>query len=129
MGQEFQDDNSIQNEDDLWRRVMPAQIVHDHNLGTSRPSSAAFEDSPDGSPMSAIWEKLHRQQNLTEADALAGHTGFGLVSFKVSLARELNQGIQRDPVEDAPAHVLVFGPKTKSVRRKLAAGAQWVIEP
>lgn len=88
------------------------------------------EDSPDGTPMSAFWEKLHRQLGLTEADALKGHEDFGLVSFAVGLARELGQGIQRDPLPSAPAHVLVFEPKPKkSVSRKLAAASEWVVLP
>lgn len=109
---------------------MRSQIVLDQNTGRRRPSSAAFEDSPDGTPMSAFWEKLHRELGLTEANALEGHEDFGLASFVVRLARELGQGIQREPLPDAPAHVLVFGPKPKkSVSRKLAAAAEWVVLP
>lgn len=129
MSQKFVDDLSIGNADILWRRIARSQIVQDHNLGQLRPSSAAFEDSPDGSPMSAIWEKLHRELGLTESDALKGHQGFGLASFYVALARELGQGIQRDPLPESPAHVLVFGHKPKSFRRKLAQSVQWVKLP
>ena len=131
MSQEqFQNDPAILNEDNLWRRIMPSQIVQDHNSGLLRPSSAAFEDSPDGSPMSAIWEKLHRELGLTECDALREHVGFALACFTAGLARELGQGIQPDPLPETPAHVLVFGSKPKkSFSRKLAAAARWVESP
>ena len=127
MSQQLLDDPSILDDDNIWRRIHPKQIIID-NDGVRRPSSSAFEDSSNGTPMSAIWEKLHRELGLNEFDALKERGTFSLVSFKAKLARQLGQGIQRDPIDDAPAHVLVFGPKTQSVRRQLASGSEWVVQ-
>jgi hypothetical protein len=130
VSQQYVDDKAIADADLLWRRILRSQIVLDQNTGRQRPSSAAFEDSPDGTPMSAFWEKLHRELGHNEADALRGHEDLGLASFAVKVARELGQGIQRDPLPEAPAHVLVFGPKPKkSVSRKLAAAAELIVMP
>jgi hypothetical protein len=63
---------------------------------------------------------------------LAGTEGFALAAVTAGLARECGQGIARDPLPDQPAHALVFaqrGTKTKSVMRRLAKAARWVIEP
>jgi len=48
----------------------------------------------------------------TAESVLEGHEGFGLVSFVAGLARQLNQGIRRKPLDDEPAHAEVFGKKT-----------------
>jgi hypothetical protein len=34
----------------LWRRIPPFHFFFDENLGRNRPSTAAFEDHPDGTP-------------------------------------------------------------------------------
>jgi hypothetical protein len=48
------DDPTISDETELWRRIPPWHFFHDENLGRIRPSSAAFENHPDGSPMSVL---------------------------------------------------------------------------
>ncbi len=128
MSQQLVDNPSILDDDNIWRRIPPQHLIEDSNaLGGYRISSAAFDDSPDGTPMSGFWERLHQQMGLNENDALSGHENFSLASFKAKLARQLEQGIQHDPTEDAPAHVLVFGPKRKPIKRGLAAGAHWLV--
>lgn len=62
-------------------------------------------------------------------DVLAGHAGFALASFKAGLARKCGQGVARDPLPEEPAHALVFGVKSKALRRRLARESVWVIPP
>ena len=50
----YEDDESILDDADLWRRIPPWHIVNDNNRGGKRISKAAFEDHPDGSPMSVV---------------------------------------------------------------------------
>ena len=121
----YTDDLTIPDEADLWRRIHPSHIVFDENVGQSRPSSAAFDDSSDGTPMSVL---LGQEAGPPE-NALVDYQGYALASFTVGLARACGQGIARDPTSDQPAHVLVFGRKTKSVKRRLTEGSQWVIRP
>jgi hypothetical protein len=99
--------------------------------GAPRPSSAAFRDSDDGTPMSGFWEQLQYDSGLSEQDALRGHDGFSLAMFTAGLARELGQGIHPNPDEvSGPAHVLVFGDKPKkTVRQRLAKESVWRVPP
>lgn len=50
----YRDDPAILNDAQLWRRIPPWHLVNDQNLGTVRPSSAAFDNDPDGRPMSIL---------------------------------------------------------------------------
>jgi hypothetical protein len=121
----YHDDPTIADEDELWRRIPPWHFVVDRNGGEVRPSSAAFDNDSDGAPMSVV---LAEDAKGPEG-VLAGHPGFALASFKARLARQCGQGITRDPLPEEPAHALVFGPKTKATRRRLARESVWVIPP
>ena len=51
--------------------------------------------------------------------ALVEHEeGFSLVAFTAGTARDNGQKIARDPIEDEPAHGVVVGKKTRSIKRK-----------
>jgi hypothetical protein len=121
----YEDDPTIPNNADLWRRIHPNQIIYDDNQGRTRPSSAAFTDSTNGSPMSVVI--------AAECDGpdrvLAGYERYGLASFKARVAREFGLGIARDPLPDQPAHALVFGLKSRKVQSQLAKGAEWFVLP
>ena len=73
-------------------------------------------------------EEVASSSRGTEA-ALTGHQGFALSQLTAGLARECGQGVARDPLPDEPAHGLVFGEKTRRIRKKLAVGSQWVVLP
>ena len=124
------DDQSIPSEDNLWRRIPPNQWVRDDNLGRVRPSSGSFENDRQH-PMSSIWVERHRECGLGLDDVLVGHPNYRVVNIPVSLARQLGQKIHRDEITEPPpqpAHVLVCGPKTKSVKNKFAKNCSWVGE-
>lgn len=124
----YEDDATIGPAAQLWRRIPSNHIVPDGN-GGRRISSAAFQDHPNGTPMSVVLgdEVLAAKRDPTEV--IAGHEGFGLASVTAGLARLLNQGIARRPLPSEPAHAEVFGDKPRSVSRKFAKAASWVIEP
>jgi hypothetical protein len=122
---DYTDDPTIPDDAELWRRIPPWHFVDDANLGQIRPSSAAFEDDPSGSPMSVI---LGGEAGDLQR-ALAGHEGFALVSITAALARGLGLGVARDPRPDEPAHAVVFGRKNKRISRRLAMGSRWIIPP
>jgi len=50
----YSDDPTIPDDAERWRRIPPWHFFHDENLRQIRPSSAAFEDHPNGSPMSVL---------------------------------------------------------------------------
>jgi len=124
----YRDDPTISNEAELLRRIPRWHIVSDDNTNERRPSSAAFDNDKDGPMSVTLADELKRGGRSLES-ALAGHTGFALASITAGLVRECQQGIVRDPTPDEPAHALVFGKKTGSVRKKLSRSARWVIPP
>ncbi len=111
----------------LWRRVpnWPEWTVFDENLGRVRPSSLAFEDNRDGSPMSAF---LEGYGNSVE-DVLLGHEAFYLAAISAGLVRANGLKIVHDPLDGLPSHVEMPGPKPKRVRSALAKAATWVAPP
>ncbi len=54
------DDPTIPDEADVWRLVLPLWMVPGDNGVGVRPSTAAFDDSSDGDPMSAILARSGR---------------------------------------------------------------------
>jgi len=126
----FCDDPTILDGAALWRRIPPWHFVTDQNLGVVRPSSAAFENDPDDSPMSVFLAEIIEEAGRTADDTLVGHAGFALSAFTAGLARHLKQGVAPDPEPNEPAHAVVFGAKPKkSVCRVLAKKSEWVIPP
>jgi len=123
------DDVSIQDDDNLWRRITPEWIVEDKNAGELRPSSAAFQDHPNGSAMSVGIASVAAENDRTPTDMLVGHQDYGLVGFPVHAARLAGQAIRRSPLENQPEHGEVVGKKTRSVRRQLARASVWVVPP
>jgi hypothetical protein len=124
-GDEYADEPTIPDEAQLWRRIPPRWFHHDESLGRVRPAKPAFDDGPDGEPMSVVIAAESRGP----AAVLAGHEGYGLVAFSAGLARACGLRITRAPTADEPAHAVVAGRKTDSVRRRLARAAEWVVPP
>jgi hypothetical protein len=129
MPRDYRDDLTIPAGSMLWRRIPPEWVIHDENLGRKRPSSQAFQDDRDGNPMSVFLADLMVELGRGPEEALAGHEGYALVSFSVGLARECNQGVAREPTLTEPAHAVVFGKKTGSVRNRFARECDWVVPP
>ena len=126
---QYEDDATILDGAVLLRRIPPWHFFFDKNLRRVRPSGAAFEDDPDGTPMSVSLKDIMERDGRTASDAVSGHSGFGLVGFTAGFTRKCEQGVARDPLPDDAAHAVVFGPKPKSVQRKLAKGAAWIVLP
>ena len=125
----LQDDRTIADSAELWRRIPPWHFVLDENSGEIRPSSAAFDNDADGSPMSVFLAEVMAELRKVPPDALRGQEDFALAALTTGLARTNGQSVVRDPLPEEPAHALVAGPKPRSVRRKLSRGAKWVIAP
>lgn len=79
--------------------------------------------------MSVLLADIVERDGRSAADALAGHEGFALAAITAGLARQCDQGVARDPLPEEPAHGVVVGKKTDSVRKRFAKGAEWVIPP
>ena len=92
-----EDDSSILDDTELWRRIPPWHVVEDKNHGGKRISKAAFEDHPDGSPMSVVLGDEVLAAGRDAQSVIAGHDDFCLASVTAGLARSLGQGIIRKP--------------------------------
>jgi hypothetical protein len=123
------DDEAVLSHERLLRRIHPKWKVPDYNSHRWRVSSAAYDDSEDGSPTSVSLEQTLIQQGLPITLPLQGHEGYTLAAVTMGFARTVQQGIQRDPQPNDPSHALLFGTKTKSVRRKLAENSEWIVAP
>lgn len=107
----------------LWRRIPPWHYKFEENAGDFRPTTAAFEDNPDGQPMSAyIADECAQPEN-----ALAGHDGYGLVAIPISVLKAKNMKIVRQEVEGPRGHVGVVGKKTDGVRKAIKRASIWVV--
>ena len=126
---DYKNDLSIADAARLWRRIPPWHFVFDGNLQRWRPSSAAFDNDPDGSPMSALLEELVLARGRSPIEALSGFEGYGLAAITAGLARACGQGVAHDPTPQEAAHAVVFGVKPKSIQRRLAKGSIWVVPP
>jgi hypothetical protein len=122
---EYTDDLTIFDEDELWRRIHPTWWILDENIGRIRPTSQAFQDHPNGSPMSVFLEKVcsSPEQILTD------HPGYSLASITAGLARDCGQRIVRRPLTRQPAHAEVFGRKSGKIRNRFAMESRWVVPP
>jgi hypothetical protein len=124
------DDPSIDNGDEVWRRIvnLPSLAVFDDNIGRRRPSSGAFED-PKGSSMSVGIASVAAQHARQPVDLIANYPGSGVVGLSVGLLRQLHQGVVRRPLPDSPEHGEVVGTKSHRVRSRMAKESRWLIEP
>ena len=126
----YTDDPAISDDAALWRRIHPKQWIIDHNRGgVLRPTSQAFTDSSDGTPMSVLLAEIVTASNRTSRDALVGYEDYALASITAGFAREWNQGITPAPEQYEPAHAFVFGQKTRALQRAFARTAAWVVPP
>ena len=120
------DDGSVADDACLLRRIRPDQIVDDENLGTRRPSSAAFKD-PD---LSMDAEPVLKANGLNLKSTLEGYPGFSLVNIDARHARAKGLAVIPKPQKDNPAHTEAVGKKTQAISRYLVANAVWVhLEP
>jgi hypothetical protein len=122
----FVDDATVSDDDYVLRRIPRQQRVSDPKSAEGiRPSSGAFDDSSDGSPLSMTLAS----QCDDPASLIIGFDGAGVIRVSVRELRALGQGFVRDPTDQDPAHVLVFGPKPNAFGKKVARAARWVIPP
>jgi len=123
----YVDDPTIGDDEELWRRIPQYWIDEDPFTGDARIQSPAFDDPRDGTPMSVYLGSVVRAAGLGPESVLM--PGFALAAVTTGTARENGLGIHRAPLPDQPAHAEVFGTKTKSVKRRLARAATWLVAP
>lgn len=126
---DYVDDLTIGNDALLWRNIPHWHLVDDANRGCKPISSAAFDDPPNGTPMSVVLGDEVFASGREPSSLIVSLDGFFLASVPAGLARSINQGVSRQPLLEEPAHAVVFGKKTNSVRKRFAREATWIIGP
>jgi hypothetical protein len=119
-----QGDLTTPREGQFWRRVRcNDQITGD----PKRPSTAVFADGTDElgdpDPVSVYIAIECRFPSV----ALDGYEGFGLIMLTEALVRECQLRVVEKNQPGPPGHVVLVGPKTYSVKKRLAKGAKWVV--
>jgi hypothetical protein len=118
------DDTSISDAAELLRRISVHWWVFDDRTGRRRLSSAAFENSRDGSGTSVAIAAETSPDEL-----LNGYVGYGLASLTAGKAREQQQRVCRVPLDDMPWHAQIEGRKTGSIKKALSSACKILVEP
>ena len=129
---EVVDDVTIRDDCQLLRRIptkFKLNIIWDDNIQRWRPSSASFENHPNGTPMSVVLMDDLENSGRSVTEVINDPDEFALAAITAGCARMNNQKVIRDPLPEEPAHGLVVGNKTKSCRRNFAKEAIWIVEP
>jgi hypothetical protein len=119
----FVDDETIEADEKLLRRIHPKQVVRDQD-GGFRPSSAAFTDAE----LSVDIESKMTELGRTHQSCLDGFENYGLVWFSAATARANEQAVCRDPIPENAAHGIVYGAKPTRVKKQLVQGSTWIVE-
>jgi len=123
------DDNTIENDWRLFRRISPQWLVPD-GAGGRRVSTQAFQNHPTNPQAFSVHiERVLQQLGLPNESIIAGHSGYSVVAITAGLVRQHKQLIQRAPETLDPAHAHVLGKKPGSVKKAFSEAAVWVIPP
>jgi hypothetical protein len=118
------DDPSIGDNEQLWRRVHPAQININSQTGGHHLSSAVFSTRKEVSVAIA-------SETTLEA-LLANYPEHSVIEFTVGSARSAGCTVVRDPLPDDPAHALVCGSRSegrlnKTQQNLLKQASIWIL--
>lgn len=114
-----QDDSLIPNDEELYRRIVADWVVSHPFRGTVL-SSAAFSNER------LSVDRSSRVASPKETFDRGAPDTRGVVSIMAGQARECGQAVVADPIEGNPAHSLIVGHKTKSIKRRLRDFSIWV---
>jgi hypothetical protein len=111
-----------------FRLVRTLWVVNDENLGTCRLSTAAIDDSSDGTPMSVILEPFMGDRTVKD---LANDNQPFVVGWTYSQLAIIGLEVQPDPERGTDgndvAHGFLAGKKTGSLKKKMCRAAQWKV--
>jgi hypothetical protein len=118
-----QDDSSIDDATDLFRRIHPEQVVWDDNESRLRPTSAAFRDAE----MSVHLSDVLAERGLLSITVLDDRPQHQLAAITAGFSRSEEQAVARTPTDEDPAHGDVIGPKSRTRRNRFAKGCRWEV--
>lgn len=110
----------LSDDDKLYHRIEPDAVDDDGTLN-SLCFHFRFKEE-DGVSADLVRE-------TTPEKALEPMPSLGLVEVRVGDLRALGLTVERDPLPDNPAHVLIKGNFSKSTRRKIAKVTNLLVPP
>ena len=124
---EWQDDPSVQDRTNLYRRVRRDRVFWDDSRECWRPSSVVFQNFE----MSVALGDTLEADGREPVDVLTPYPDEFLVLLEAGFVRGHDQIVAREPRHDEPAHGLVVGDKERpaSRRKKFAQSAEWAVPP
>ncbi len=106
MAATYTDDLSIVNDEELWRRIPEVWVIEDRVAGGIRIASAAFDDHPNGTPMSVLLGTVVRESGRTPESVLmpSYNTPWGTLWLWRNLSEPPAHHSMRhlEPAPDAP---------------------------
>jgi hypothetical protein len=117
---ERRDDPSIEDDEQLFRRILP-QWIHREVDGSCRPQSLAFVDRK------SYELSVHRARLTSPNAVLAAHPSNSLVAFRAGMARELGYKVVSDPQDTDPSHVLICPTPEGRNAKTIARSCTWVV--
>ena len=115
------DDPNILDGEKVLRRVVPDRF----SGRTGRPEDGTFKKDGLASGTSVTLWRSNEDLDITRD----GHPGFGVVGLYVGELRQEGLTIAFVDEPGNPNHCEIFGPRTGSLRKKLATTARWVVFP
>jgi len=109
----------IADDDEMYRRFSENFLKDNGKI-----SSAAFQNTSDTDEMSSDLAIL-----TTPHETALNNPNFGVASFYAGGARELDQKVFHNPVEDNPAHSTIKGRKPPRIRKKFAKISNPILFP
>jgi hypothetical protein len=116
-----QDDPSIPSEEDLYRNVLDTCLIREQVSGRFRLTSDTFRDRSE-----EISVNLSSLVTPAQSLSLGIPRHLGVVAITAGEARQLGQIVAKDPIPENPAHALICGHQTRSIRKQMAETARWV---
>jgi hypothetical protein len=120
---ERHNDETLEDEERLFRRIKPEHVFYDEAEARYRPQSLAFRDGNDGEV------SVYVSSMTTVESVLDGHPGFSLAAILAGLPRSHGCIVAKTPEDSNPAHrVIVHATKggMRKVSKILADKAVWV---
>lgn len=125
-----EDDPSIDDETELYRRVPPAHWKRVGDEYVVRDSAFKNHPNPEMKRMSVVLgDTLEQASRNPESVRSADQKNYGVVAIRARIVREHEQVIERSPQPNEPAHGDVYGEKPTGRRKKLVAAAEWIVYP
>ena len=118
-----EDDPSVSDSTDLFRRVHPEQVIWDDNVQRLRPTTAVFRDTDMSVSIGDTLAKGGRSPESTLGNRPHHH----LVALTALEVRNEEQVVCREPRPEDDSHGGVVGSKPKTRRTVFALQARWEV--